>query len=339
MLHNKSNSELLKEMDKYVIGHEKAKKTLISLVNRSKMAHYRKYLAPMYGEEEAEVATSSCLLVGGSGTGKTYLIRTLQHIIDFPLIYIDATRLEPTGGSNSFDSKKVLDMIMNNAKELVADPNTPYHSVEGTIDQTVVFIDEVDKLAKAFESSGQWNQQIQAGLLSILESYEGYDKVSFILAGAFADMTADVPQSVSIGFNAVPKQEIVSDVTDRDVIKYGLKPELIGRLSNIVKLDKLDHKAMKKILVDVLLPSKIEEMKFLGVDASNVLDKSEIDAIVKVSVESGQGVRALKRELGYRFNDLEFDYENHMIKKNVTPIEEEVKERLANLKDKLKKEF
>lgn len=337
MIHNKTNAQLLKEMDRYVIGHTKAKKTLISLVNRSKLSHYKKYLAPLYGEDSAEVATSSCLLVGGSGTGKTYLVRTLQHVAEFPLIYIDATRLEPTGGSNSFDCKKVLDMIMDNAKDLVEDPSTPYHSVEGTIDQTVVFIDEVDKLAKAFESSGQWNQQIQAGLLSILESYEGYDKVSFILAGAFADMTADVPQSASIGFNAAVKQEIVSDVTDRDVIKYGLKPELIGRLSSIVKLDKLDHKAMKKILIDVLLPSKIEEMKFLGVDASNVLDKSEIDAIVKLSVDSGQGVRSLKRELGYKFEELEFNYEDHIIKKNKKPIEEEVKERLANLKVNVQK--
>lgn len=339
MLHNKPNSELLKEMNRYVIGHERAKKTLISLVNRSKMAHYRKYLAPMYGEEEADVATSSCLLVGGSGTGKTYLIRTLQHIVEFPLIYIDATRLEPAGGTSSFDSKAILDLIMNNAKDLVSDPSTPYHSIEGTIDQTIVFVDEVDKLAKAFESSGNWNQQIQAGLLSILESNEGYDKVSFILAGAFADMTAEVPESASIGFHAAPKQEIVSDVTDRDVIRYGLKPELVGRLSNIVKLDKLDEKAMRKILVDVLLPAKIKEMELLGINASNVLDKAEIDTIVKISVESGQGVRALKRELGYRFNDLEFDYEDNIIEQPKVVDSAEISARLNNLKKNIKKEF
>ena len=309
MIHNKTNAELLVEFDKLVIGHTEAKKVLISLVNRSKMAHYYKYLAPMYGDEPADVQTSSCMLIGKSGTGKTFLMQTLQKLVDFPLVCIDATRLEPTGGKTDQDAKYVLKMIYENAERLVADPSNGYHSLEGTIDQTVVFIDEIDKLAKAFESSGNWNRQIQSGLLSILESDKAFSKVSFVLAGAFADLKKETHTPTSIGFHKAEVTELDTTITDRDIINYGLMPELVGRLSNIVRLEVLTDETMRTILNTVLLPSKVHELSLMGINVPETLDKDQEDTIIKLALDSEMGVRSLKRELTHIFNDLEFDYE------------------------------
>ena len=313
MLHNKTNAELLKEFDKHVIGHTEAKKVLISLVNRSKLAHYNKYLAEMYGDISRDIPTVNAMLIGGSGTGKTFLIKTLKKIVDFPLVAIDATRLEPVGGAKSDDAKYVLKMIMENAQRLVDEPNNGYYSLEGTIDQTVVFIDEIDKLAKPFESSGNWNKQIQSSLLSLLENNEGFENVSYVLAGAFADLKKESAPRTSIGF--VVEEESVVDpiITDDDIIKYGLMPELVGRLSYICRLDLMTHETMNTILETLLVPEKMEQMAALGINADNVLDNELRESIIKIALESGMGVRSLKRELNMIFNDLEFNYEENQL--------------------------
>lgn len=306
MIHNKTNAEILKEFDKHVIGHTKAKKMLISLVNRSKTAHYHKYLLD---DKENDIENMNCMLIGGSGTGKTYLVKVLQNLVDFPLVYIDATRLEPTGGSKTMDSKALLKIITDNAWALVGKDGSNYHSLQGTIDQTVVFIDEIDKLAKAFESSGNWNRQIQSGLLSIIESNEQFSKVSFILAGAFADLKPKESFKSGIGFNLTEATEEEKQITDRDIINYGLMPELVGRLNNITCLDTLEYEDMEHILNKVLLPGKIAQLsKFVNVN-EDVVTKDKEKEIIESALVSGQGVRALKRELDTIFADIEFDFE------------------------------
>ena len=310
MIHNKTNAELLVEFDKHVIGHEQAKKVLISLVNRSKTAHYYKYLAPMYGDKFEDVETVSAMLIGKSGTGKTFLINTLKKLVDFPLVCVDATTLEPAGGSNSADAQSVLDAIVHNAQELVETPDNAYFSLEATVDQTVVFIDEIDKLAKPFESTGNWNKMIQSGLLGILENNEQFSKVSFVLAGAFADLKKEHVKVTSMGFHKAETavQEDLT-ITDKDIVKYGLMPELVGRLSNVVTLEELTAKTMKTILNTVLLPAKVKELSLMGITVPDRLDRETESRIIKISMDSEQGVRSLKRELTKIFNDLEFSYE------------------------------
>lgn len=306
MIHNKTNAEILKEFDKHVIGHTKAKKMLISLINRSKTAHYHKYLLD---DAENDIENMNCMLIGGSGTGKTYLVKVLQNLVSFPLIYVDATRLEPTGGSKTMDSKALLKIITDNAWSLVGKEHSQYHSLQGTIDQTVVFIDEIDKLAKPFESSGNWNTQIQSGLLSIIESQEQFSKVSFILAGAFSDLKPESSFKAGIGFNREEIKEEEKQITDRDIIGYGLMPELVGRLNNITCLDVLEYEDMEHILNKVLLPGKIAQLsKFVEIKDNIVTKEMEKEMIDKALV-SGQGVRALKRELDTIFSDIEFDFE------------------------------
>jgi ATP-dependent Clp protease ATP-binding subunit ClpX len=308
MINNKTNAQILKEFDKHVIGHTAAKKMLISLVNRSKTAHYHKFLSHTPSEA---IETMNCLLIGGSGTGKTHLVNVLQELVDFPLVKVDATQLGPSGSVSSGGADKVLKEIIENAKDLLFDiEDHRYNSLDGTIDQTIVFIDEVDKLSKAFElNNGNWNKQTQATLLNLLENTEEFKNVSFILAGAFVGLTPKTEQRISIGFNKEDEIEEVKEITDKDVINFGMMPELVGRLTSITVLDKLEYKDMKKILNKVVLPNKVKQLsKFMQIPKT-ILTKEQEKGIIDRALESGQGARSLKREVNAIFSDLEFDYE------------------------------
>lgn len=318
MYFNKSNKEILAELDKHVIGHEQAKKMLISLVNRSKMAYYHKYLDETYNDT---IEPMNMLLVGASGTGKTHLVQSLKKLVDFPLVIIDAGQLEPTGGSKAQDSKYIMQQVVENAKRLVLEGlhtgKAKYHSVEGTVDQTIVFIDECDKLAKAFEASGNWNRQIQYSLLTLLENQEELKHVSFVLAGAFTDLRKDRAPKRSIGFNSKELSEEVQPITDADIIKYGLVTELVGRISSIVELEVLDEEKLTTILETILIPQSLRNLAFLGINGEDALTSDVKESIVKIAVESGQGVRSMKRSLNLILNDLEFNYEENQINMEV----------------------
>lgn len=316
MYFNKSNKEILAELDKLVIGHTQAKKMLISLVNRSKMAYYHKYLDETYNDT---IEPMNLLLVGASGTGKTHLVQSLKKIVDFPLVIIDAGQLEPTGGSKAYDSKEIMRQIVENAKRLVIgdmnSKNPKYHSVSGTLDQTIVFIDECDKLAKAFESSGNWNRQIQYSLLTLLENQEELKHVSFVLAGAFTDLRQDRTPKRSIGFQSEEISEEVQPITDADIIKYGLVTELVGRITSIVELEVLDEEKLTTILETILIPQSLRNLAFLGINGEDALTSDVKESIVRTAIESGQGVRSMKRSLNLILNDLEFHYEDNQITK------------------------
>lgn len=312
MINNKSNAELLKEFDKHVIGHTDAKKTLISLVNRSKTAHYHKYLS----QGRRDIETMNCMLVGGSGTGKTHLVNTLQKIVSFPLIKLDAMSLAPGDNSEGLGASKIKQMIVANAQELVkAHPNT-HHSVPGAIDQTIVFIDEIDKLGKSLGSSSkEWNSQVQAALLTLIEDSGKFKNVSFILAGAFVGMRDNFKQKTAIGFfPSTPKTpSTLTTSVDTDVIKYGMIPELIGRLSSITMLDTLTSEVLKTILVKVLLPETVGLFRDgLGMPLPKLSDK-QADEMIERSLDSGQGVRFLKREVNKLFMDYEFGFEKRTV--------------------------
>lgn len=308
MINNKSNAELLKEFDKHVIGHTEAKKMLIKLVNRSKTAHYHKYLAE---ERTDDIETLSCLLVGASGTGKTHLVNTLQKLVDFPLIRVDATSLGPAGSAAKKGASTIMKDITDNA-QIMAHEQGAYHSMYGTVDQTIVFIDEVDKLAEEWVSGSNWQKQTQATLLALVENDEHFKNVSFIFAGAFGgieEVQKSKNTSSKIGFNSVVEKEELGKVTDKDIIKYGLMPELVGRISDISVLDVLDYDTMETILRQTIIPNKINQLsKFMDVN-ENTITNEQVHNIIEKAMASGQGARSLKREVEGIFSDLEFNFE------------------------------
>lgn len=308
MINDKTNKEILKEMDKLVIGHTKAKKMLISLVNRSKTAYYHKFLSPTPTDD---IETTNCLLIGDSGTGKTHLVNTLQKLVNFPLIKVDATQLGPSGSVAPMNTDKLLKDIVEKAQQLVYDiDDSQYHSVEGAVDQTIVFIDEVDKLSDAFsQKDSNWNKQTQATLLNILENTEEFKNVSFILAGAFVGLQTEVVAKNGIGFNKEDIEAELKPVTDKCIISYGMMPELVGRINSVNILDKLEHEDMTKILEKTIIPQKIKQLKRFMYIPDNFITKKQKKDMVNRALESGQGARSLKREVNHLFADLEFDFE------------------------------
>jgi ATP-dependent Clp protease ATP-binding subunit ClpX len=307
MIHTKTNAQLLKEFDKYVIGHQEAKKALIKLVNRSKTAHYHKYLAE---EKTEDIETLSCLLIGPSGTGKTHLVNTLQKLVSFPLIRVDATTLGPNGSAASGGIDTVIKDMTSNA-QVLAQSSHEYHSAYGALDQTIVFIDEFDKLAHEWESTGGWMRRTQATLLTLIENDEQFKNVSFIFAGAFGGIeeVQERENNTSIGFNSTVEKGEIKQVTDRDVIKYGLMPELVGRIGDICVLDVVDYETMETILRKTIIPNKIDQLsKFMDVNDTAITDDM-IDELINNALESGQGARSLKRGVERVFSEMEFNFE------------------------------
>lgn len=308
MINYKSNKELLEAYDYYVIGHSAAKKALINLINRSKIRHYQKWISMEH--KDYLITPGKCLLIGPSGTGKTFLVESLQKLVNFPLIKIDATRLTLTAAGDGIKSADIFDMIYKNAEKLASNKTGYWHSIEGVIDQTVLFIDEIDKLAwGAKGEKDAWNKRVQSNFLQIFENKEELAGVSFIFAGAFSDMERSTINSKSIGFTSEQKTINTEDMLDELVVKYGLIPELVGRISSIVELDRFTREDFKNILLNTLIPNKIEELIYFNCADFDLSDE-QIESIIDKAEASGQGVRFLKRELDKLLIDIEFNYED-----------------------------
>lgn len=308
MIGGHTNKELLGMYDELVVGHTEAKKTLINLVNRSKIRHYQKWIA--LEPSEFLIPTTNCLLIGGSGTGKTFLVQSLQKIIDFPLIIVDATRLTMTSASGGVKNSDIIDMIRCKAREHAEDNSGYYHSVEGAMDQMVVFIDEIDKLAWGVNENDAWNKRVQANFLSIFENSDELSGCSFIFAGAFSGLES-VKKDVksSIGFCGTNGKKEPQKLLDEAVVKYGLIPELVGRIPNIIELDKFTRDDYRKILFETLIPIKQSELLYYNCQTVS-LSEEVVESILDKVEDSGQGVRSLKRELNKITSELEFNYEN-----------------------------
>lgn len=312
MLNHKSNKELLIEFNKRVKGHEQAKKALINLVNRSKLRHYQKWIA--LEPKENLIEPMKCLLMGASGTGKTFLVDTLQSLVKFPLIKLDATRLTLTSAGDGIKANEVMKMIRDKAQVLALDGKGYYHSIDGVIDQMVVFVDEIDKLAwGSHKESDAWNKRVQSNYLQIFDNKDEFAGVSFIFAGAFTELDkVKEIKSNGIGFSQQEKDETTDEVLEDLIIKYGLIPELVGRINTIMELDKFTENDYREILVNTLIPKKIDELTYFNSEGVAVTD-ADIERIVKRAFNSGQGVRFLKRELDKLFMEVEFNHEEQPI--------------------------
>lgn len=280
------------KLDELVYGHKRAKKVLTVLLRRSQERYYKKCVMGL----DEYPASLKCLLVGPSGTGKTHLIQSLKKLHKFPLISLDATQLMPTGNSEGINSKQLTKRINETAEEYVNRPE--YHSVDGVLNQMVIFVDEFDKLGISFDSSGNWNRHVQANFLTMIDNKEEFSGISWIFAGAFTSVYENKAVKKSIGFFPEMEQASDSEITDADILKAGIIPELLGRISLIVQLDTFLEHDYKRILINRLLPSY---------PALASLDNTSIDSIVKKAFTSGQGIRSLTRQLEMLAIDAEFN--------------------------------
>lgn len=311
MIYNKSNKEILAELNNYVYGHDEAKKTLITLINRSKIRRFQK--ACEYREEDGLISPGRCLLLGESGTGKTFLIQSLAKIVEFPLLIVDATTFNPTGASGGVKADTLKKMIDARAREYrdMAQKLNLVLTIPEIVDQMVIFVDEFDKLASHYEgSTGNWNKHIQTNFLTLIENYEEFSGITWIFAGAFSGMDSKTKfKKTNIGFNATHgNEEVVPEITDEDVIKYGLLPELVGRLTAICSLNKLTEDDYYNILNNIVVPKKLSELIYFGILDSN-LEEEFLRKIAVDACKSSQGVRYLNRAIDKFFLEAEFRYE------------------------------
>ncbi|NLG05680.1 MAG: ATP-dependent Clp protease ATP-binding subunit ClpX [Clostridia bacterium] len=303
-------------LDEYVIGQEHAKKVIsVAIYN-----HYKRVAAEAedMGLSEnlakVEIDKSNMLMIGPTGCGKTYLIKTLAKLLDVPLAISDATSLTEAGYIGD-DIESVL------SKLLAAADNDVDRAEQG-----IIFIDEIDKLAKKKDTHSRdvSGESVQQGLLKLLEGSEvevpvgatsknamvplttiNTKNILFICGGAFPDLDEVIKQRLrkktSIGFNAELKdtldkrKDILREVKVEDIKKFGMIPEFIGRLPMIFTLEGLNEEMMVEILSkpkDAILK---QYQKLLAFDEVKLeFDDDALEAIAKKALEQDTGARALR---------------------------------------------
>lgn len=300
--------EIKAKLDEFVVGQEKAKKVMSVAVYN----HYKRVATNTM--DEIEIEKSNMLMIGPTGCGKTYLVKTLAKLLDVPLAIADATSLTEAGYIGD-DIESVL------SKLLAAAGNDVDKAEMG-----IVFIDEIDKIAKKQNTNSRdvSGESVQQGMLKLLEGADievpvgassknamvplttiNTRNILFICGGAFPDLDEIIKQRLSkqssIGFDAVLKdtfdkeKNIHNQVTIEDLKKYGMIPEFLGRLPILFTLDGLTE----DMLVDILCEPKNailkQYQKLLALDEVDLhFDESALRAIAKKAMEKDTGARALR---------------------------------------------
>lgn len=305
--------EIKGKLDEYVIGQEHAKKTLSVAVYN----HYKRISAEHQGQiDEASVEKSNIMLLGPTGSGKTLLAKTLANILDVPFCIADATALTEAGYVGE-DVESILSNLLQ-----VSD-----YDVERA-EKGIIYIDEVDKVARKGDNPSITRdvsgEGVQQALLKILEgtvanvppkggrkhpeqSFINIDtrNILFICGGAFEGLDEVISRRLStssMGFNAGEQVKYDKDdpniftyTEPEDLQKYGLIPELIGRIPVISGLHELSEEAM----IDILLKPKnalVKQYKKLfemeGVDLE--IEEDALKAIVQLALSRKTGARGLR---------------------------------------------
>ena len=295
-------------LDQYVIGQEKAKKVMSVAVYN----HYKRVATDTM--DEIEIEKSNMLMIGPTGCGKTYLVKTLAKLLDVPLAIADATSLTEAGYIGD-DIESVV------SKLLAAADNDVERAEHG-----IIFIDEIDKIAKKKTSSQRdvSGESVQQGMLKLLEGSEvevpvgansknamvplttvNTKNILFICGGAFPDIEEIIKERLqkktSMGFNSELKdtyehdENLLSKVTVEDLRKFGMIPEFLGRLPIIFTLKGLDKEMLVKILREPKNAILKQYQKLLALDEVKLdFDDSALEAIAEKAMEKDTGARALR---------------------------------------------
>ena len=296
------------QLDEYVVGQEHAKKAMAVAVYN----HYKRVATDTM--DDIEIEKSNMLMIGPTGSGKTYLVKTLAKLLDVPLAITDATSLTEAG--------YIGDDIESVVSKLLAAADNDVEKAE----QGIIFIDEIDKIAKKRNSSQRdvSGESVQQGLLKLLEGSEvevpvgansknamvplatvNTKNILFICGGAFPDLENIIKERLnkqsSMGFIADLKDKydkeknLISKVTVEDLRKFGMIPEFIGRLPIIFTLQGLDEEMLVQILREPKNAILKQYQKLLSLDEVKLeFSEDALHAIAAKAMKKDTGARALR---------------------------------------------
>lgn len=316
------------QLDEYVIGQEQAKKVIAVAVYN----HYKRVFsktspdAGKYGTD-IDIEKSNILMIGPTGSGKTYLVKTLAKLLDVPLAIADATSLTEAG--------YIGDDIESVLTKLLAAAGGDVQKAE----MGIVFIDEIDKIAKKKSTNTRdvSGESVQQELLKLLEGADvevpvgtgqknamtpmemiNTDNILFICGGAFPDLENIIKErltnTTSIGFGSDPKDKydkdpnLLSRVTNQDLREFGMIPEFLGRLPVTVTLQGLTKDLLVRILKEPKNAILKQYKKLLAMDEVNLdFDDDALEWIAEQALKKDTGARALRAIIEEFMLDIMFE--------------------------------
>lgn len=313
--------KIKENLDEYVIGQEYAKKVMSVAVYN----HYKRVFADK--ADEIEIEKSNMLMIGPTGSGKTYLVKTLARLLDVPLAITDATSLTEAG--------YIGDDIESVVSKLLAAADNDVEKAE----HGIIFIDEIDKIAKKKNTNQRdvSGEAVQQGMLKLLEGSEvevpvgansknamvplttvDTRNILFICGGAFPDLEIIIKERLnkqaSIGFMADLKDKydkdanILNKVIVDDLKKFGMIPEFLGRLPIIFTLDGLTKNMLVQILKEPKNAILKQYQKLLALDEVKLeFEEGALEAIAQMALEKHTGARALRAILEEYMLDIMYE--------------------------------